>query len=418
MCRLFQIILIQLLIIGSLCGQGNHLNDLAEVYDNDSFSRYVFRGFLEKSLPVELVFGKEGEEIKGFIYYGDNEDRYDVEGTINAAGDIVLYEFDHHQRVSGKILGNILKTTELFTWHSPDGTLSLSLLLFPNKPPRKVLDLFVSNIENSRSQILLREDLQQITIDPIGDVNLRWIDFLCQGTDCYENRPNVQLSNPVEFSLDIKDQKELKVYPSHKYTEVQVMEYDNKSQHRFKGFTSINFPVLQDEVFDDWIQSTLLANKIQKNTDDDYQSIALRFSDRSFGDFYISLISKDLISGYLYLQNTESNKVKTIPFIFDRSKSRFYQIQDIFSKSFDYSFFIEKYLEKVKRGRLIKENRLVQNLLKKEDYNHYILAPEGILFFTDFNVIYGRRHILIKYDEVMSSIDNKALENYLKKERS
>ena len=124
------------------------------------------------------------------------------------------------------------------------------------------------------------------------------------------------------------------------------------------------------------------------------------------------------ISGYLYLQNTESNKVKTIPFIFDRSKSRFYQIQDIFSKSFDYSFFIEKYLEKVKRGRLIKENRLVQNLLKKEDYNHYILAPEGILFFTDFNVIYGRRHILIKYDEVMSSIDNKALENYLKKERS
>ena len=61
---------------------------------------------------------------------------------------------------------------------------------------------------------------------------------------------------------------------------------------------------------------------------------------------------------------------------------------------------------------------MVQGLLKKEDYKHYILAPDGLLFFTDFNVIFGRRHILIPFEEIINSIDNRSLENYLKKERS
>lgn len=398
-------------------GQMDHLSDLAEVYEHDHFSRFLFMGFIEKSLPVTIVLGREENELKGFIYYGQNEDRYELEGTMTDAGDIDLYEFDHY-RVTGSITGNILRPTELFTWYSTDKSLQLSMILYPSQMPQKVFDLFESDKTDLRAQIFYRGDLQQISIDPAGDINLRWIDYLCEGADCFESRPNTILSNPVEFAIDVKDHKTLLVYPDHSFTKLMSLPYRNESYHSFSGFYSHNMPVLDNPVFDQWMMEKLHIPAAPEQSDEaSYTLSSKRFSNRVSSDFYITLLSKDLISGYLYYQSTTSNNVVSIPFIFDRDKSRFYEIQDLFKKNFDYSFFIEKYLEKIKRGRLIKENRLVQNLLRKEDYRHYVLAPEGILFFTDFNIVFGRRHILVPFNELISSIDNRALEAYLKKQK-
>jgi hypothetical protein len=397
----------------------DRLKDLGEIYDNDSFSRFLFTGYVEKSLPVTIVLGREENELKGFIYYGQNGDRFDLEGTMSDAGDIELYEFDNYFRVSGSITGNILRPKELFTWYSADHSLQLSIVLYPSKMPDKIIELFEANNINSRSQIFFRGDLQQISIDPSGDINLRWIDYLCEGADCYESRPNTQISNPVEFYIDTKEHKTLLVYPDNRFTKYLSLPYANKSAHNFSSYASHNYPMLNNEAFDKWVQDNLkISSPLIPLDESSYSLTSTRFSKRTTSDFYITLLSTDLISGYLYQQSTEGNRVISIPFIFDREKSKFYQIQDLFKKNFDYSFFIEKYVEKIKRGRLIKENRLVQTLLKKEDFKHYVLAPEGILFFTDFHVVFGRRHILVPFEELISSIDNKALENYLKKQKT
>lgn len=401
-----------------LSGQMDRLKELGEIYDNDSFSRFLFTGYVEKSLPVIIVLGREENELKGFIYYGQNEDRFDLEGTMNDSGDIELYEFDNYYRVSGSITGNILRPKELFTWYSADHSLQLSMVLYPSRMPDKIVELFESDNSATRNQIFFRGDLQQISIDPSGDINLRWIDYLCEGADCYESRPNTKISNPVEFYIDTNEHNNLLVYPDNRYTKYLSIPYANISEHNFSTYASHNFPLLNNTVFDQWVQDNLkIANPIVATDESTYSLTSTRFRNRTMSDFYITLLSDDLISGYLYQQSTEGHEVKSFPFIFDRQKSKFYQIQDLFKKNFDYSFFIEKYVEKIKRGRLIKENRLVQNLLKKEDYKHYVLAPEGILFFTDFHVVYGRRHILVPFEELNSSIDNKALENYLKKQR-
>ncbi len=391
------------------------LEQLDSLMYGQQFSRFFLEGNIEKSLPVTIVLARIEDRLQGYAYYGDNMDRYYLEGTISNDGTIDLDEYDSYHRVTGYIDGNLLRPYDLFAWSSSSSDLTLSMTLYTQERPPHEIELFESTDSEKRSQIFIREDLRQISINPLGEINLRWIDFLCEGINCYENRPNIKLDNPVEFELELKDYKFLKVYPDHSFRESQVVPYVIRSAHSFDKSMSIAYPDLGDDVFSEWMSEYLWPIVLEH--DDEFVDKSDRFQHRYTSDFYITMMSDELMSGYIYSQSTEDSDVITAAFIFDRNKSKFYRLNDIFEKNFDYAFFLERYLEKVKRGRMINEHRMVQSVLKKEDYSHLILAPEGLIFFTDFHVLYGRRHILVPYEEVRNSINNKAIQNYLKKER-
>ena len=227
------------------------------------------------------------------------------------------------------------------------------------------------------------------------------------------------MDNPVEFELGAADPATLLIYPERKLLVKNAIHYANHSTHFFNGYYSVHYPILDNEVFDLWVAENLLMDQIiSKKQSSEYALASERFVHRTMADFFLTFLSEDMISGYLYISSTQQAQVKTIPFLFDRNKSKFYKLEDLFKKNFDYHFFFEKYLEKIKRGRLIKENRLVQNLLKEEEYQHYVWTPQGILFFTDFHFVYGRRHILVPFEEFLGSIDNRTLESCIKKLKS
>lgn len=403
------------LCVASLTAQSDKLDALSELYESQSYSPYSYSGFLDKSLPIHLVFGVQGSDVMGYLYYGGNADRYTIEGTVSDEGDLQLYEFDEHSRVTAQIEGNIKGGTDLFKWYNLDRTREMSLLLKPytGKSPK-----MTQYTTSSERPVIVRGDLQQISSFISADTDIRWIDFLCEGSNCYENRPNVKLNNPLEFVYsDMSGMEELMFYPDVHYQKDRTANVGHHSEHHFDHFSSYSYPSIGDQVFDEWVEQ-IYSKKDKKNEEeDDYPAISDRLSSRSNGDFFITLWSDDLISGYLYQQSSETNKVVTLPFIFDISKSRFYRIGDLFDKGFDYSFFIEKYIASAQQKALRQEPRMVKNLLKKSQHRHFVLTPEGLLCFTDFHVIYGRRYVLIPYSEIRSALGNKSVERYVKNQK-
>lgn len=411
---------IVLFFVGSVVSSQSELvlSDLDDLFEEADYSKFIFEGYLEKSLPVTIAIGRVQDEVSGYIYYGSNMDRYDLLGSMDSSGDIELYEFDKNSRVTGKIIGDVLRPFELFSWKTPDERLSLSLILHNVESPPKRVQLFESTIDEKHTQVFLREDLRQMTISKMGNLDLRWIDFICQGEDCIESRYNIELTNPVEFSLKLNNKKEILVYPNDTYEIKHSLDYANTSIHSFDSFHSYNYPILDDKTFDTWINKEMALHIPKKQEEEVYRmDLSQRFAKRNFKDFYITLFSNNILSGYLYDLSNNSNQVQTTSFIYDLNKSKFYKIEDLFKRDFDYAFFLKGYITKAKRGDLSKENRSIQQLIKEADYKHYVLTPEGILFFTDFNVVYGRREILIPYEEINNYLDNKNVENYLKKER-
>lgn len=415
--RFYTYIIISLISTALFSQSDWALADLDQLFDDQEYSKYLFEGYLEKSLPLTVAIGKIDSEVMGYVYYGQNRDRYDLLGTMKSSGDLVLYEFDNYDRVVGKISGDVVKPLELFTWHNPDESLKLNLVLHNIAAPQFEVQVFEDKNEPHYSHIFMREGLRQITLNrPIPQ--LKWSDFMCDQAECSEIESLGRVNSPIDFALINEGNKESLIAPQESLVSKYTIAYNNTSKHTYKGYHSSNYPVLNDVTFDTWVSNVIQDQNLEPQDEDAERAlISERLDLRHINDFYLTLVSKNLISGFIYSVSNHSNQVYTKPFIFDMNKSKFYGIGDIFRKDFDYAYFLTNHLKSIKREQLSKENRSIQKVIEAEDYKHYTLTPEGLLFFTDFNVIFGRRKVLVSYDEIQDYIDNKTIENYLKKER-
>ena len=207
------------------------------------------------------------------------------------------------------------------------------------------------------------------------------------------------------------------------YEYMESVIVKNKSNHSFDHFYNYRFPYVGESKFDSYIEDVISQQliKYQKalptlDNDEEWER-SDRLSNKAVGDFYISLVTKDIISGYLTFHSTTEPRTSTVTFTFDRNKNKFYKIREIWKKDFNFSYFLKSLLENQKRAIIAKETPVVRKLLKDVSFSYYNLTEQGIVFFTDYNFIYGRRHILIPYDEISGFIDDKSLSNFIK-ERS
>ena len=321
-------------------------------------------GTLDKSLPVKLLIKKKGLDIAGTISYGDNHLQYELEGKIGE-NQITLYEIDEDQRVTSFIEGPVTGDTYYWIWKRADHTLELPLIVCPDKNQGLFVEKYVSDEINS--QIYLRNHVNQISIDTRGKINHRWIDFICEEESCYEIKPNILLTNPIEFQKkNQRRQHQIFVFPETYYDRKATIRYKNISVAGFKDYYSFVFPDI-DKVFNDWAEETILAEIAKhslshKTQPDQYFVPADRFNNRAYGDFYLTMLTNDIISGYLIFYGTHTTKMKTIAFNYDRRKKQSFGLQEIFRSDFDYPFFLKKFLEKKKKGMILKEPRIIKRL--------------------------------------------------------
>ncbi|MFT4566310.1 MAG: hypothetical protein ACI9FN_001265 [Saprospiraceae bacterium] len=403
-----------------LCGQKSVLyNKMKELYDvspSEITSKY---GLLDGTLPIALMYHGKKDDFRGLISYGNNSHIVQqMDGLIDHQ-EMAIYEYEDNA-VSNTLIGSTNSSLDnaLWKWKSQNQQLELPILLKVNPDRKKVVLIFGSNDGKSLSQIVLRPNKRQISIERNNQINLRWMDYSCEGSDCIEGRQDEHLENPVEFAIN---EESILIYPDENVTLDHEIEYQNISIDSNSYFISYDFPILKQKTFDKWLKAVIQKElkkeikRLDQVVEEDESTY--RFKYRSYGDFYISLVSDEIISGYMLLRSSNESRLRTIPFNYDRDKKRFYNLKDVFKRDFDYPYFLKTYINKQKRNLLYKEQGVAKQLISEEPFSHMVFSPSGLIFFTDFNTIFGRRHIVIPFEEIKSFIGSRSISKYIQKER-
>ena len=384
--------------------------DVAEIWSNSYY------GILNGALPISLELKRTNSEVEAIAVYGESGKDIAMEGSFDPDGTVTLYEFDADARILGIITGNISSLSD-WKWYSHDYSRWWPIELQEGENINSQvqfleLDSPVSDIISVRSH---NSKLGFLSEQPY---ELRWVDYTCVESDCILVPMDEDIDNPIEFKLEEAKSLKLLIYPSEEYKESRVLKSTNLSGDRFSYFYAFHFPKVGQDEFDS--RMIMEINEVLrqiKPVDETSTDASLRMKNGYFGDYFITLYSKELLSGFLYFYSNQSSEIETLPFIYDLKKEEFCELADLFKSGYDYPFFTRSYLENQKRKQGIGQNRLTREYLNNLSYSHYVLTDKGLLYISDFNMLFGRRSILIPFTEFSSFLDNKSVINFAKRVR-
>lgn len=190
----------------------------------------------------------------------------------------------------------------------------------------------------------------------------------------------------------------------------------------FTSYISVKYPYINDGLFEDLIGGQvgkivkrLIDEYTEESQDDSSSKTINRFSKRAIGIPKITLNTKEILSGYVSIFNNQKADVITLSFIYDKQKKELVDLNKLFKRNFNYSFFLKQYINQKKQDMLALVSKTEASWVKEEKFNYYVLNKGGLSFFGDYNTIFGRKKFMIPYYDIMSSISNKSVLNYLKR---
>lgn len=370
-------------------------------------------GLIEDVMPFDLLYVPHDTLCNGIIRYG-NDEAIHVEGTCSDTA-ITLYEFDDRARVSGVISGNVEQGAYTLTWANHNHSLKYYISAREGGPRNEEIAIYNVKDEEDFDHLLLYKDYHKVFVSSEGPSTLRWMEYECPHAPyaC-----TILKESSVNQGLSLSDQKVS--IGSRLFQLSERIQVRDKSKHEFSYFYNFRHPYLNDKKFDSFIEQKVTEYISQfefeisdKGADED-QNIELRFKNRALGDFFLMLVSPDLISGYLTFHSSTQPTIMTTSFIYNRQKDSFIDLRKIWEKDFDFAFFLRKNIEQKKRALLKGEEAIIKKMLKEDKFQHFGISSRGIVFYTDFSFMYGRRQILIPFDEIEHYINEKAITNLLK----
>ncbi len=375
-----------------------------------------YHGIIDHALPTIWEMTKIENDLAVKVKLIDGKTIMTLEGTFVESDEVELYEYNENGTVISSIDGKLSTLKGNLVWYNKDRSHSLPIHLEIEMKSnnRSVLHKF----EKDQDVVFLRPMDRLISIQGNKSQEFKWHRFSCEGSDCVELRNDLQRNNPLQFELEdaivdpwisIKDNARLK--------RVSSLTHVNRSLFAHAGYLTINYPVLENEVFDKWVQEVIQGKMTTLGevlTLVDESNDILRLSAYSLSDYFITTLTSQFISGFLIFESTQLNSTETVSFIFDRSKNRFLQLSDMFKKDFDYAYFLNRTIDRAKKNLVLSEPRVLRNVIERASFPHVVLTSGGLVFFTDHNQLYGRRKVPIPHTTLESFLDNNSLESFFK----
>ena len=360
-------------------------------------------------MPFQLKLDTSTSECKGLLII-DSEKMVRLEGTCKGS-QLELFEFDEHARVLGSFVCEYENGKGNGYWSNNNGSVKYDISMLTPEERTGRLQLYKLKDDYEKDMLILWPDRLKLAILDRDSELLFWQDYSCPHAPyacTYESGNNV--SQTISLS------NKLVSVGSQLYERTADLNLKSRTVFGFEYYYNFVHPSINDEKFTSFIDD-LLSKYEQRFLNSivisDEQQPEDRFKYRASGDFVLTLLSEDIISGFLTFNSSVQPRLETIAFSYDRAKKRFHRIQDIWENDFDYRFFLTRAIENKKRGILNSEDPIIRSVLKDEPFTHFVLSFNGIVFFTDYHSIYGRRSVLLPYREIEGFIKDKSLRNFI-----
>jgi len=403
----YSTIAIAIFLLTSGLLQAQNQNALAFKEKSQSLSGEYKRisGFLDGIMPVELFYTiGEDAQCLGFIKMPGNRE-IQLEGECQS-DTLALYEFDEYSRMTGVFHGKIEEPVYQLKWSNPDFSKSYYLEGSSDQILSDVIDVYLQ--KEGDGQLLMWKDHNYISND--DNINrLAWSYYRCPQAKyacLLDHRDGLE-----EQSLSISD-KIISV-GSELYHLSEQVNVHNELDYGHDYFYAYRYPKIGDESLEKYLkvlvenQLALFRKSIPPKVEEAEPKD--RWQHRGIGDFYLTLVTPEIISGFLFFHSSDDTKVKTQAFSYNRSRKEFIDLRAIWKRSFNFSYFLKTTIENEKRTLIKPENAIVKKILLEDKFTHFALSPMGLLFFSDYNVLFGRRAIVLPYKDVGSFITDKSI---------
>ena len=219
-------------------------------------------------------------------------------------------------------------------------------------------------------------------------------------------KPNKQIS--VRY-YDDQNKQQFVAFQLQKSLGVTCLEYaDYYTNYDFL------FPKSSHAIFNevmvlltkDWIEDCRVnVQKIRKKG----TKPELRASQRAYSWTDVALLTDDFVSGMLTYHTTWVNGKATKTFNYDLKNGEVVELAALFKKGFNYQLFIKKQVaEEIIKLAIYKRDEDFRNWIKNQTFTNFTLGKDGISFYSDFHIIYGRQRIMIPYKKIKSNIRKNA----------
>jgi len=355
-----------------------------------------YEGRIDDLNDVKINLNCRKGECLGELVYLRSGDRFNLRGQ-RKHNEVVLEEYDQHQQLSGILTGEFIGNSLVVSWENIEQTIGSNIYL-------KEVTSLQNELSNCADNKWIQSYKGQIDQHEIEMVLQKTASNRIEGTAYFikDKRPCIirgEVTGNNNLHLKLTDKKSLRPLGSIRaiYRNSGALSasfYDNNNAQSAANFELIHdiginckeyadyysnydflYPHSDDPLFNhimsfltkDWMtECKNKANLIRQER----ASPTLRASQRGYTWTEINFYSNDFISGLLTHDNNWEGRKST--------------------KAFNYDF----------------ANRDVsfQAWLNQQNFEMFTVGREGLHFFSNFHIVYGRQSVLIPYKKIKSTI--------------
>lgn len=394
-----------------------------------------YEGYIDDINKVKLTLRCSSGNCNGDFIYLESGDRFQLQGT-QANNRIELIEYDLNSNRSGYLNGRFVGNAIEATWENLERSTGNRLYLqestnqitrFENCGDNKWIQAYRGIIGQKEVEMVLQKADNNRVLGTVYFVKSKKTASI-----------RGELTNNGNLQLNISEESTQRlmgtlrgIYKNSQ--ELSASFYDTKNNQSFASFELENnigincleyadyfsnydflYPKSNDALFNQ-IMAFLTKNWVSE-CQDKARTIRqkgirpdLRSSQRGYAWTEVVLYKDYFLSGLLSYNNSWNGEKATKSFNYDFSNRASIELEDIFKNKFDYKSYIKDYIEET----LKKDNNFSNDIgfkawVAEQDFSLFTLGRNGLYFFTDFHIVYGRQKILLPYKKIKSNIKRKS----------
>jgi len=394
-----------------------------------------YAGRIDDLNDVKINLNCYKGECSGELVYLRSGDRFNLRGK-QKQNEVALEEYDQHQQLSGLLNGKFIGNALIVSWENIGQTIGSNIYLKEVTSIQNKLSNCADNkwIQSYKGKIG-RHDMEMVLQKTASNRIEGSAYFIKDKTPCII-RGEVTGNNNLHLNLfDKKNHTPLgsirAIYRNSGALSASFYDPNNaQSAASFELIHNIGincmeyadyysnydflYPYSDDPLFNhimnfltkDWIaECKNKANLIRQER----ATPPLRASQRGYTWTEVDFYSNDFISGLLTHDNTWDGKKSTKAFNYDFANRASIELEDIFKAGFDYSAFIQKYIQESFKDNVDYQSDIsFQAWLNQQNFELFTVGREGLHFFSNFHIVYGRQSVLIPYKKIKSDIKKKS----------
>lgn len=386
-----------------------------------------YAGYWDDVIPVKFDLVSDGESCKGFLYFGDDKNKYVVIGK-QVNNELRLEEQDLNSTITGLIVLQINGSQAKGTWYNSKHDFNASLNLKEGQSNNTYssfwIKSFAPKLDPSESQVILQKDFT----DQISTrFYYKLLNKTLYGTSAIKDEEGyAQESNMEDYlhrqagtlnSWKINDKKLDVRYKLGNIEYSQSLDMIAHYPVHHETFADhwmavdINYLKIDQHEIADWTQNLIdsFINSIQNKkraaiTDENKLSDRLLYRMSIWPQ--VEFLNSQFASGMMHIKNSWEEKIISVPFNFDLKKGIVLSTADIVADATEFRIskdqLLTKELEKLKSS-----TALDFKSLSIKDFSMMTVKKEGLAFTAPYDVVYGFRQIVIPFYEIRSTLNSK-----------